>query len=103
MNYHHVDGIDPRAFEAFLQMREQQARDFELICRPLLRDGKRAHRRLWDLIHLGNIQTGRTWRQPRAEVNRVCGTTAGVLDWPADTSRSTARKRRLMAQEQAEA
>lgn len=50
--------IDARAFEPFLQMREQAARDFEFVCRPLVRDGKRAHRRLWDLIHLGNIRSG---------------------------------------------
>lgn len=89
--------IHPAVFEAYLQAREQQARDFELICRPLIRDGKRAPRRLWDLIHLGNIQTGRSWH--RGPLGVVCGTTAGVLDWPGDTTPSTERQRQLLRAE----
>lgn len=58
--------------DSFLQMRELAARDFELVCRPLVRDGKRAHRRLWDLIRLGNVNSG--YRAPRrSPMGIVCG------------------------------
>lgn len=43
--------------DAIAAQRERESLDFELVCRPLIRDGRRAHRRMVDLIQLGSVRT----------------------------------------------